>query len=69
MDARKAELVDRLNAIQQRIQEQGLWCDPKLEQMRQKILQELDLYSDWKKDDKPRGNRMMSWIRSTIHRL
>lgn len=45
MDNRKAELVDRLNAIQQRIKEQGLGCDPKLEQMRQKILQELDLYS------------------------
>ena len=51
MEKKKAELVDRLNAIQQRIQEQGLWADPKLEQMRQKVLQELDFYSGWKKND------------------
>ena len=50
MDKRKAELIERLNAVQQRIAEQGLGADPKLEQLRQKILQELDLYTKWKKN-------------------
>lgn len=48
MDKKKAELVDRLNAINQRIAEQGLWVDKKLLEMREKIQQELDLYSKWK---------------------
>ena len=52
MDEKKAELVDRLNAVNQRIAEQWLGADPKLEELKEKILQELDLYSKWKKDDK-----------------
>lgn len=52
MDNKKAELVDRLNAVNRRIEEQGLGVDKKLIQLREKILQELDLYSKWKKDDK-----------------
>jgi len=50
MDERKAELVDRLNAINRRIEEQGLGVDKKLLELREKIKQELDLYSDWKKN-------------------
>ena len=50
MDKKKAELVERLNAIQQRIAEQGLGVDKKLLELREKILQELDLYSDRKKN-------------------
>lgn len=51
MDAKKAELVDRLNAINRRIDELGLWVDKKLLEMREKIKQELDLYTKSKKDD------------------
>lgn len=50
MEEKKAELVDRLNAINQRIQEQGLGVDKKLLQLREKIKQELDLYSKWKEN-------------------
>ena len=50
MDKKKAELVDRLNALNQRIAEQGLWVDKKLLVLREKIKQELDLYSERKKD-------------------
>lgn len=52
MDERKAELVDRLNAINKRIEEQGLVVDKKLLEIREKIKQELDLYSKWKENDK-----------------
>lgn len=69
MDNRKAELVDRLNAINQRIAEQGLAVDKKLLSLREKIKQELDLYSDRKKNDKPRGNGLMSWFRRKTNRL
>ena len=51
MDAKKAELVERLNAINQRINEMGLWVDPKLLQMRDKIIEELDLLSKQLKDE------------------
>ena len=50
MDKRKAELVDKLNVINQRIAELGLWVDKKLLQLREKIKQELDLYSKRKQD-------------------
>lgn len=50
MEEKKSELVDRLNAVNQRIAEQGLWVDKKLLELREKILQELDLYSKRKKD-------------------
>lgn len=50
MDKKKAELVDRLNALNQRIAEQGLWVDKKLLILREKIQQELDLYSKRKQN-------------------
>ena len=51
MDAKKAELVERLNAINQRIDEMGLWVSPQLLEMRDKIIQELDLLSKQLKDE------------------
>lgn len=50
MSREKAELVDRLNAIQRRIDEQGLWADPKLLDARDKVLKELDLISNQEKE-------------------
>lgn len=54
MSEEKAELVDRLNAIQRRIDEQGLWADPKLLDAREKVLKELDLLTnqerEWQKN-------------------
>ena len=50
MSKEKAELVDRLNAIQRRISEQGLWADPKLLDAREKVLKELDLISNQEKE-------------------
>lgn len=50
MDKKKAELVDKLNAINQRIAEQGLAVDKKLLALREKIKQELDLYSERKQN-------------------
>jgi hypothetical protein len=49
MSKEKAELVDRLNAIQRLISEQGLWADPKLLDAREKVLKELDLISNQEK--------------------
>jgi hypothetical protein len=69
MEQEKAELVDRLNAINQIIAEQGLAVDKKLLSLREKIKQELDLYSERKKDDKPRRNGLMSWFRRKTNRL
>lgn len=50
MNEKKAELVDRLNAVNQRIAEQWLAVDKKLLELREKILQELDLHSERKKN-------------------
>ena len=46
MSKEKAELVDRLNAIQRIISEQGLWADPKLLEARKKIEAQLDLLTN-----------------------
>lgn len=50
MSKEKAELVDRLNTIQKRISEQGLWADPKLLEVKKKIEAQLDLISKQEKD-------------------
>lgn len=50
MSKEKAELVDRLNAIQRVISEQGLWADPKLLEVRDKIKAQLDLLCKKEKD-------------------
>lgn len=50
MDKKKAELVDRLNAIQRRIDEMGLWVPQKLLDERDKIVAQLDLLSNQEKD-------------------
>lgn len=50
MSREKAELVDRLNAIQRLIDEQGLWGDPKLEEMKRKVLEKLDFITKQEKD-------------------
>jgi len=50
MSKEKAELVDRLNAIQRRISEQGLWADPKLLEDKKKIEAQLDLLSNQEKN-------------------
>lgn len=51
MSKEKAELVDRLNVVNQRIAEQGLGVDKKLLELKEKILEELDLYSKKEGDD------------------
>jgi hypothetical protein len=50
MSKEKAELVDRLNAIQRRISEQGLWADPKLLEAKKEIEAQLNLISNKEKD-------------------
>lgn len=54
MSKEKAELVDRLNAIQRRISEQGLWADPKLLEAKKKVEAQLNLISkqerEWQKN-------------------
>lgn len=50
MDKKKAELVDRLNAIQRRIDEMGLGANKELIEIRDKILAQLDLLSKEEKD-------------------
>lgn len=54
MSKEKAELVDRLNAIQRRIDEQGIGGDKRLEEEKEKILVQLDLLSkkekEWKRN-------------------
>lgn len=50
MSKEKAELVDRLNAIQRRISEQGLWADPKLLEAKKKIEAQLDLLNKKERD-------------------
>lgn len=50
MSKEKAELVDRLNAIQRLIDEQGIWWDKRLEEERDRIREELDLLIKREKD-------------------
>lgn len=50
MSREKAELIDRLNAVQRIISEQGLWVDKKLIEIRDKILEKIDLISKKEKD-------------------
>ena len=50
MNKKKAELVDRLNAINRRIDEMGLWANQELIEIRDKILAQLDLISKEEKD-------------------
>lgn len=50
MNEKKAELVDRLNAINKRIEEMGLGANKELIEMRDKILAQLDLLSNQEKD-------------------
>ena len=50
MSKEKAELLDRLNAIQRLIDEAGIWGDPKLEEMKKRILERLDFISKQEKD-------------------
>lgn len=51
MSKEKAELVDRLNAINNLIREAGVWGDPKLEEMRDKVLEKLDFISKREKNN------------------
>lgn len=50
MSKEKAELVDRLNAIQRRISELGLWARQELIKEKEKIEAQLDLISKQEKD-------------------
>lgn len=50
MSKEKAELVDRLNAIQSRIMSQWLLVDPILLDMKKKIEAQLDLLNNQEKD-------------------
>ena len=50
MSKEKAELVDRLNAIQRRISELGLWASQELIKEREKIEAQLDLISKQEKN-------------------
>ena len=50
MSKEKAELVDRLNAIQRRISELGLWASQELIKEKEKIEAQLDFISKQEKD-------------------
>lgn len=50
MSKEKAELVDRLNAIQRRISELGLWASQEIIKEKEKIEAQLDLISKQEKD-------------------
>lgn len=69
MDERKAELVDRLNAINKRIEEQWYAVDKKLLEVREKIKQELDLYSNRHNDGNDRRNGWLSRFMRKGNRL